>query len=120
MAPSCRVGGRGPGEVIEVFPGATLCQMGLSRYKSDPKESIRLGIAACAAAGIRLDVDVRLLALCCRYNTGRGRTPDHDAADAFVALCTGILHAEGACRAAVEGDPRLKETEGVIWVPTIS
>lgn len=56
-------GGQGSGEVIEVFPGATLRKMGLFRYKSDPREAIRLGIAACAAAGIELDVDVRLTAL---------------------------------------------------------
>lgn len=111
-------GGRGAGEVIEVFPGATLRKMGLASYKSKPEEAIRLGIAACAAAGIRLDVDVRLMALCCRYSSGR-KTPDHDAADAFVALCTGILHADGACRPAFDGDPTLKISEGVIWVPSI-
>ena len=111
-------GGRGAGEVIEVYPRATLRQLGLVNYKSQPGEAIRLGIAACAAAGIELDVDVRLLALCCRYCSG-GKTPDHDAADAFVALCTAILHAEGACRPAlIDGAPRwLKEREGAIWVP---
>jgi hypothetical protein len=111
-------GGRGAGEIIEVYPGATLRQMGLSNYKSRPDEAIRLGIAACAAAGIKLDVDLRLMALCCRYSSG-GKTPDYDAADAFVALCTAILHAEGACRAAVEGDPFLKDREGAVWVPSI-
>ena len=113
-------GGHGPGEVIEVYPGATLRQLGLVNYKSQPEEAIRLGIAACAAAGIELEVDVRLLALCGRYRSG-GNTPDHDAADAFVALCTAILYAEGACRPAmIEGTPRwMKEREGAIWVPTI-
>jgi len=33
-----------------------------------------------------------------------GAVPDHDAADAFVALCTAILYAEGACWAATAGD----------------
>jgi hypothetical protein len=111
-------GGRGAGEVIEVFPGATLRSMGLRAYKSQPQEAVRLGIAACAAAGIVLDVDVRLLALCCRYNSG-GVSPDHDAADAFVALCTAILHAEGACRAATGCDARLEGREGTIWVPSV-
>ncbi len=111
-------GGRGPGEVIEVYPGAKLRQMGLSNYKSQPTEAIRLGIAACAAAGITLDVGLRLMALCCRYSSG-GKTPDYDAADAFVAFCTAILHAEGACRAAIDGDPLLKESEGAVWVPSI-
>jgi hypothetical protein len=112
-------GGRGPGEVIEVFPGSTLRQMGLARYKSQPDEAIRLGIAACAAAGIKLDVDLRLMALCCRYSSG-GRNPDYDAADALVALCTAILHAEGASRAAIGNDPFLKGVEGAIWVPSIA
>ncbi len=110
-------GGRGDGEVIEVYPGATLRQMGLASYKSRPDEAIRLGIAACLAAGIKVDVTPEILALCCRYSSG-GRSPDYDAADAFVALCTAILHAEGACRAAVDGDPYVKEREGAIWVPT--
>ncbi len=112
-------GGRGAGEVIEVFPGATLRKMGLARYKSRPQEAIRLGIAACAAAGIKLDVDPPLMALCCCYSSG-GSTPDYDAADAFVALCTALLHAEGACRAAIDGDPLLTGSEGAIWVPTRS
>ena len=117
-------GGRGDGEIIEVYPGATLRAMGLASYKSRPDEAVRLGIAACAAAGIKLDIDLRLLALCCRYSSG-GKTPDHDVADAFVALCTAILHAEGACRPAVARDPMwperaLKEWEGAIWVPTIT
>jgi hypothetical protein len=112
-------GGRGAGEVIEVYPGATLRQMGLAAYKSRPEEAIRLGVGACAAAGIKLDVDLRLIALCCRYRSG-GKTPDYDAADAFVALCTAILYAEGACRAGGDGDPYLKATEGAVWVPSIA
>ena len=56
-------GGRGAGEIIEVYPGATLRTMGLASYKSRPDEAVRLGIAACAAAGIKLDVDLRLVAL---------------------------------------------------------
>ena len=65
------------------------------------------GIAARAAAGIKLDIDLRLLALCCRYSSG-GKTPDYDAADAFVALCTAILHSEGACRPAIKCAPNLE------------
>jgi len=118
-------GGRGDGEVIEVYPGATLRTMGLASYKSRPDEAVRLGIAACAAAGIKLDVDLRLIALCCRYSTGTAQTPDYDVADAFVALCTAILHAEGGCRPVLASDPswderRVKEWEGAIWVPRIT
>ncbi len=118
-------GGRGDGEIIEVYPGATLRAMGLSSYKSRPDEAVRLGIAACATAGIKLDVDLRLVALCCRYSSGTTRAPDYDVADAFVALCTAILHAEGACRPVFASDPvwserHVKEWEGAIWVPTIT
>jgi len=118
-------GGRGTGEIIEVYPGATLRSMGLASYKSRPDEAVRLGIAACAAAGINLEVDLRLVALCCRYSSGTGNTPDYDVADAFVALCTTILHAEGACRPVIASDPMwqerfLKEWEGAIWVPTVT
>jgi hypothetical protein len=101
-------GGRGAGEVIEVYPGATMRQMGLANYKSRPDEAIRLCIAACTAAGVTLVLDPRLWALCCRYSSG-GTTPDHDAADAFAALCTAILHAEGTCRMAIDGE---ESTEG--------
>lgn len=112
-------GGRGAGEIIEVYPGATLRQMGLTRYKSRPAEAIRIAIAACVAGGIKLEIAPAIVALCSRYSSG-GKTPDYDAADAFVALCTAILHAEGGCRVATTGDPGLKETEGAIWVPSIS
>jgi hypothetical protein len=112
-------GGRGTGEVIEVYPGAMLRQMGLANYKCRPEEAIRLGIAACTAAGIAVDADPRLRALCCRYNSG-GKTPDYDAADAFIALCPAILHAEGTCRMAIDGDASVKGSEGAIWVPRIA
>jgi hypothetical protein len=109
-------GGRGAGEIIEVYPGASLRQLGLRNYKARPDEAVSLGMEACSAAGIELDVDPQLRAICCRYSSG-GKTPDHDAADAFVALCTALLHNKGACRPAIVGDPFLKEREGAIWVP---
>jgi len=118
-------GGSGAGEIIEVYPGATLRTMGLASYKSRPDEAVRLGIAACAAAGIKLDIDLRLIALACRYSSGTAKTPDYDVADAFVALFTAILHAEGQCRPVLALDSALqerllKESEGAIWVPTIT
>jgi hypothetical protein len=117
-------GGHSRGEVIEVYPGATLRTMGLASYKSRPDEAVHLGIAACVAAGIKLEVDRRIVALCCRYSSGTGKTPDYDVADTFIALCTAILHAEGACRPVIASDPvwqerLLKEWEGAIWVPTV-
>jgi Protein of unknown function (DUF429) len=118
-------GGRRDGEVIEIYPGATLRSMGLGGYKSRPDEAVRLGIAACAASGIKLDVDLWLMALACRYSSGTAKSPDHDVADAFVALCTAILYAEGACRPVLAPDAvwkehQLKGWEGAIWIPTIT
>lgn len=112
-------GGGGDGEVIEVYPGATLRQLGLASYKARPDEAVRRVIAACAGRGIELEVDRRVLEVCRRYSSG-GRSPDHDAADAFVALGTAILYAEGACRPALrEVTPRSRVArEGAIWVPT--
>jgi hypothetical protein len=75
-------------------------------------------MAACRAAVITLHVDSRLRARCCRYSSG-GKTPDYDAADAFIALCTAILHAQGACRMTIDGDAFVKGSEGAIWVPRI-
>lgn len=106
-------GGDGAGEVIEVYPRATLRARGLIGYKSRPEEAVQLARAACADANVELEVDAHVLEMCCRYSSG-GTKPDYDAADAFVALCTAILHAEGATRAA-DGNER----DGAIWVPSL-
>jgi hypothetical protein len=111
-------GGDGAGEIIEVYPRATLRKMGLASYKSRPEEAIRLGVAACANAGIELEVDERVRKFCCRYSSG-AKTPDHDAADALVAACTGILYAADACRAAFDGAARVRECEGAVFVPAV-
>jgi hypothetical protein len=116
--------GKGAGEAIEVYPGATLRGMGLAHYKSHPDEALRRGIAACTAAGIALDVDPALVARASRYNSGTESHPDHDMADAFVALCTAILHAEGRCHPAVPLGPAqetqaVMEREGAIFVPAL-
>ena len=115
-------GGDGEGEVIEVYPGATLRRMGLVGYKVRPGEALRVVVAVCAAAGIHVEIDARILALACRYDSGSSRATDYDVADALVALCTAILHAEGACLPVVAPDPvgdqpDLRSAEGAIWVP---
>ena len=71
--------------------------MALASYESRSDEAVRLGIAACAAAGIKLD----------------------------VALCTAILHAERGCRPELAPDPTwqdrlVKAWEGAIWVPAVT
>jgi hypothetical protein len=110
------------GELLEVYPGATLRLLGLASYKARPEEAVRLGLAACAEAGLAVDVDPRLIAAAHRYDSGTPASPDHDVADAFVALCTAILYAEGACRPAVEApslalEREILAREGAIWVP---
>ncbi len=112
------LGGRGAGEVIEVFPGATLRRLGLPRYKSNPDKAIERSMEACRDADITLDVAQDVRDRCCSYSSG-GRTADHDVADAFVALCAAILHAEGACHMAIDGDHYLKRSEGAICVPSV-
>jgi len=107
----------GAGELIEVYPGATLRRLGLARYKDRPAEALQRARNACAAAGIILDVDERILAVCRTYDSG-GAAPDHDAADAFVALCTAILYAHGACRPALPASEEARAArEGIIWLP---
>jgi hypothetical protein len=106
-----------PGELLEVYPRATLRALGLTQYKSAPREAMRRAISACASLGITLELDGELLALGCRYSSGTSNAPDHDVADAFVALCTSILHAEGACRPCIKDDAHLMKNEGAIWVP---
>ena len=118
-------GGRGAGEIIDLYPGATLRTMGLASYKSKPDEAVRLGIAACTAAGIKLGVDLRLVAFACRYSSDTTKSPNYDVAGAFVAFCTAILHAENGCRPVLAPDPTwqerlVKEREGAFWVPTIT
>ena len=68
---------------------------------------------------------VEAYALACRNSSGTPKTPDHAVADACVALFTAILHAEGQRRPVLALDAALperlwKESEGAIWVPTIT
>jgi hypothetical protein len=116
-------GGDGLGEVIEVYPGATLRALGRAHYKSTPGEAVQRALGACAAAGLALAVAPSLLELARRYSSGTAQAPDHDVADAFVALCTALLHAERACHPVLAPDPAwdaqlLMEREGAIWLPT--
>lgn len=115
---------RGDGEVIEIYPGGTLKKLGLVNYKSQPAEAINLSIAACGAAGIKLEVDPGIVALACRYTSGTGKSPDYDVADALVALCTSILYAEGCCYpelgpSAAFPEDGIEKWEGVIWLPKV-
>ena len=88
----------------------------INRYKNQPAEAIAVLFQACAAVGITIEADAEVLRACRDYSSG-GATPDHDAADALVALCTAILYREGECRAAIGGFPADHRIEGAIWVP---
>jgi hypothetical protein len=96
--------------------------LGLASYKGSPELALQRCQAALAAAGIELQLDPALRELACRYDSGTARKPDHDVADAFVALVTALLYAEGRCRPLLAPDarhpePLLRQTEGAIWVP---
>lgn len=115
-------GERGAGELVEVYPGATLRACGLAHYKARPAAAVRAAIARCAAAGIALAIDRRVLARARTYSSGTAAAPDHDVADAVVALCTAILYAEGHAVAALPpATPRATVArEGAIWVPRVT
>ncbi len=77
-------GGRGTGEVIEVYPGATLRQMGLSKYKSQPSEEQSASPSPPAPPrGITLDVDSSGWLPSAAGTARAARSLDYDAADAF-------------------------------------
>jgi hypothetical protein len=115
---------RGEGELLEVYPGATLRALGLPAYKARPAEAMALALAACARAGLAIELDPRVAERCLHQDSGTAASPDHDLADALVALCTTALHAEDAARDALPpglapGDPRVTAREGAIRVPAL-
>ncbi|WP_148313392.1 arabinan endo-1,5-alpha-L-arabinosidase [Sorangium cellulosum] len=105
-------------------PGWTAKEL-VDEFVARPARVVGFDFPFCVAAGIKLDVDLRLVALACRCSSGTAKTPDDDVADALVALCTSILHAEDGCRPVLAPDPTwqerlVKEWEGAIWAPTIT
>ena len=67
----------------------TAVRSDLSSTSSRPDRPASSGSTSRSASRtccIKLDVDLRLVALACRYSSDTMKTPDYDVADAFVAL----------------------------------
>jgi hypothetical protein len=105
-------------EAIEVYPGLVMRQVGLPSYKSQPEAALRLLFGHFQAKGITVAIVPEIVGRCLSYNSsGNGKHPDHDVADALVALGTAILYRDGHCSPAVEGSRWENYTynEGVVW-----
>ena len=105
-------------EAIEVYPGLVMRQLALPNYKSQPEMALRRLLGHLHAKGIKVAIAPEIVGRCLNYNSsGSGKHPDHDVADALVALGTAILYRAGHCSPAVEGSRRENHTynEGVIW-----
>jgi hypothetical protein len=105
-------------EAIEVYPGFVMRQLGLPNYKSQPEVALLRLFEHLRDRGIEMTVATEILQRCVSYSSsGNGRSPDHDVADALVALGTSILYRDGHCSPAVEGRRWENATynEGVIW-----
>jgi hypothetical protein len=105
--------------VIEIYPGVTMRRLSRPDYKRDPAGAIDAVLALCRSRGIDVQVDEDVRATCETHGMNRS-TPDPDASDALVALCTGILYREGHCERVLarHNDPRV-DVEGVIWAPVV-
>jgi predicted nuclease with RNAse H fold len=106
---------RGRAAVIEIYPGHLMRSAGLPSYKRAPREAIDAAIRLLRERGLSLEVAPELRAVCETYDTGRGDTEDHDAADALVAACGAILYREGRARELCGAAPEVRMLEGAIW-----
>ncbi len=106
---------RGRSAMIEIYPGHAMRVLGVPNYKRAPQVAIAAILESLESKGVSITVDRRIRNVCETYNTGKGASSDHDAADAFVALCLGILHREGLATEFLGADPDAREVEGAIW-----
>lgn len=105
-------------EAIEVYPGLVMRQLGLPKYKSQLEVGLLRLFEHMREKGTTMDIAPEILERCVRYtSSGNSNHPDHDMADAMVALGTAILYRDGHCSPAVEGRRWENSTynEGVIW-----
>lgn len=108
------------GEVIEVYPGITMRDLGRRDYKLNPVAAIETVLAHCAMQGIQIEVDSEIRSFCETYNTGGKDASDPDGSDALIALATAILFREGHAVEAIDaGNYDLRHQEGVIWRPAM-
>lgn len=108
-------------EAIEVYPAATLRRLGLRSYKRQPAAAIDAVLAFASEQDLEIKVERSVRAFCETYTSG-GRSPDHDGADAFVALATAIFYREGLCQMVLPPDisPHTHKIEGAIWAPRVA
>ncbi len=108
-----------PGEVIEVYPGVAMRNLGRPDYKREPARAIDTILSQCGLHGVHIDVDPAIRSLCEEYNTAGRGSFDPDGSDALIALAVGILYREGHCQAiGSTGEEQQLRGEGVIWAPT--
>ncbi len=107
------------GEVVEVYPGVIMRQLGRADYKRQPARAIDAILSLCAAQGIHIDVAPAIRSFCEEYNTAGHGSFDPDGSDALIALTVGILYREGRCQViGSTGQEEQLRGEGVIWAPT--
>lgn len=107
---------------IEIYPSGTLSTLGFAGSpKRHPREAIELLKTTLERFAIELEIAQDVEAFVLEHNSGSGKDPDHDGADAFCALVTGILYAEA--RATKSGGPEAEAAElreGAIWIPRMN
>lgn len=106
---------RGRSELVEVYPGHAMRALGVRDYKRAPGAAIDAILRHLRSRGVALTLDARVRGRCEAYDSGRGGTPDHDAADALVAACIAILKREGLARELVGERTFARAREGAIW-----
>jgi hypothetical protein len=106
---------RGRARVIEVYPGHMMRMLAVRDYKRAPRKAIDAAAGHLRRAGITVEIDPLIRAVCETWDTGRSGTHDYDAADAFVATSLAILHREGRARETVPAGASHRHLEGAIW-----
>jgi hypothetical protein len=89
--------------------------LGVRGYKREPARAIEAALRHLKRCGMILALDRKVREACVAYDSGRGTTSDHDAADALVALCVAALHREGLAREVVGVPAGARDVEGAIW-----
>ena len=103
-------------EVIEIYPGLTMRDLGFRGYKRDPGGAIEVALAHVAARGIAVTLDPALRRFCEEYTTASPPARDPDASDALIALLTAILHREGQTAEVLPAEAAaLRPIEGAVW-----
>jgi hypothetical protein len=106
---------RGRSPLLEVYPGHAMAALGVRGYKGNPAVAIDAILGRMKEIGVRFDVDPKVRRRCEEYDSGSGRTTDHDAADALVACGITVLAAEGFGTELHGADRKAESVDGAIW-----